>query len=111
MRSLAPSRLAALAALLVLAAPVHAQDARTRPLFAMPTGVGAELGSFPRGAPGTGTGSPIAFGVNLHDFYLGIGYQTPVRYGSVPDASGVIGFGLGDSKSALGFDLSVANRW
>lgn len=85
-----------------------AQDAREKLTINVPASMGREVAEFPRGTPSTSTGSPIAFGANLHDFYIGAGFQTPVRYHSDSDGGAAIGFGLGDSKDAIGVDVSLS---
>ena len=80
---------------------------RSRMTINMPAGLGSEIARFPRGAPGTSTGSPIAFGANFHDLYFGVGYQTPLRYSNDADGGVSVGAGLGNSTTALGLDVTV----
>ncbi|MEI6814074.1 MAG: hypothetical protein WCL36_07820, partial [bacterium] len=57
-----------LLAVIALSTPLQAQSADAlRAKFMLPVpeiGLGTEQGRFPRGAPGTSSGSPIAFGAN-----------------------------------------------
>ena len=93
--------------------PVQAQgiDAlRAKFLLPVPDiGLGTEQGRFPRGAPGTSSGSPIAFGANWNDAFVGFGVQSPVRYSAAGDADGSasVGFGLGNSSNAVGLEVAV----
>lgn len=91
----------------VLTSGAYAQDARDRLKLSIPQGLESEVGHFPRGAPGISSGSPIAFGANWHDAFVGVGYQSPVRYGDAADGGAAIGIGLGNSRDAVGLELVV----
>ncbi len=62
-----------------------------------------------RSAPGTSTGSQIAFGASWGTAYAGIGYQHRTRYLSRMDGAASVGFGLGNAQKLVGLDLSVAS--
>ena len=93
--------------------PVQAQGIDAlRAKFMLPVpdiGLATEQGRFPRGAPGTSSGSPIAFGANWNDAFVGFGVQSPVRYSAAGDADGSasVGFGLGNSSNAVGLEVAV----
>jgi hypothetical protein len=97
----------ALAALLVLAAAstAVAQDIRTRLKLTIPQGLATQAGHFPRGAPGTSTGSPIAFGAQKHDAFVGVGFQQ-VRYSTDTDGGATLGFGIGNAKQ-VGVEVDI----
>ena len=84
-----------------------AQDMRDRLKLTIPEGISSEVAHFPRGAPGTSTGSPIAFGAGFHDFFVGVGLQSPVRYGADADGGATVGFGLGDARDVIGFEVAI----
>lgn len=95
-------------ALAVLASGALAQgDMRDRLKLRIPTGLAAEPGHFPRGAPGTSSGSPIAFGAQLHDAFVGVGYQSPVRYSDDADGGMTLGFGVGNATDNLGLEITI----
>lgn len=91
----------------VLTSGAYAQDARDRLKLSIPQGLESEVGHFPRGAPGISSGSPIAFGANWHDAFIGVGFQSPVRYGDASDGGAAIGIGLGNARDAVGLELVV----
>ena len=98
-------------ALAVLASGALAQgDMRDRLKLRIPTGLAAEPGHFPRGAPGTSSGSPIAFGAQLHDAFVGVGYQSPVRYSDDADGGMTLGFGVGNATDNLGLEIMESLR-
>lgn len=77
-------------------------------------------GGFFRGAPGTNSGSPLAFGPGWGDAFVGGGYQNaqrgiknPVTHAFTPngveDGSISGGFGLGDPKDAVGLEVVVTS--
>lgn len=108
MSSIRRSIAVAVLAVIALSSTAFAQgDMRSRMTINMPAGLGSEIGHFPRGAPGTSTGSPIAFGANFHDLYFGLGYQAPLRYSNDADGGLSLGAGLGNSTTALGLDVTV----
>lgn len=63
---------------------------------------------FFRGAPGTSSGSPSGFGAAWRDAFVGGGYQQ-VRGGGDADGSIAGGFGLGNSKDAIGLEVVIAS--
>lgn len=102
----------AIMALLGMAAASTARaqdDARAKLLIPDATGLGTEVGHFPRGAPGSSTGAPIAFGANWGDVYLGAGLQTPARYSGTQDGAVVAGMGFLDASDIVGLDVSLAS--
>jgi hypothetical protein len=93
-------------------------EQRAKFLIATPDlGSAIAPGGFFRGAPGTNSGTPFAFGPDLGDFYLGGGYQSQTRGGKsgngtlAPngDADGAIaiGFGLGDARRLVGLEVTA----
>src|ERR1035437_2521803 len=84
-------------------------DARSKLLIPEGGGLGTEVGHFPRGAPGTSTGSPIAYGANWGDIYAGVGYQTPIRYSNDSDGSVTLGMGFLNSSDFVGLDVAVTS--
>lgn len=107
MGSLRTSLALAVLAGAAFASPAHSQDIRDRLKLNIPVGITTEIGHFPRGAPGTSSGSPIAFGANLHDFFIGAGFQAPVRYGDDADGGASVGFGLGNARDAVGIEVAI----
>ena len=102
-----------LLAVIALSTPLQAQSADAlRAKFMLPVpeiGLGTEQGRFPRGAPGTSSGSPIAFGANWNDAFVGFGAQSAVRYSAAGDADGSasMGFGLGNSSKSVGLEVAL----
>ena len=107
MRSFRHSLALAAVAGAVLTSSAFAQDMRDRLKLAIPEGISSEVAHFPRGAPGTSTGSPIAFGANWHDFFVGVGLQSPVRFGTSADGGATVGFGLGDARDVIGLEVAI----
>src|ERR1700688_2620045 len=100
----------AIMALLGMAAASTARaqdDARAKLLIPDAAGLGTEVGHFPRGAPGSSTGAPIAFGANWGDVYVGAGFETPTRYSGAQAGAGVIGMGFLDGSDVVGLDVSL----
>jgi hypothetical protein len=68
-----------------------------------------------RGAPGSSSGSPTAYGANWGDGFVGGGYQDRMRYtknkrrGDQIDGSVVVGFGLGNSRDHLGLEAAITS--
>lgn len=91
----------------VLTSGAAAQDARDRLKLSIPQGIESEIGRFPRGAPGISSGSPIAYGANWRDAFVGVGFQMPVRYSDDADGGAALGIGLGNSIDAVGLELVV----
>jgi len=94
---------------------------RQRFLIAMPKPA-AYPGGFAdlfRGAPGTNTGTPIAFGPGMGSFFAGGGYQNTTRavkladgsYGPAGNDDGSVsfGFGLGDANGGVGLTTVVTS--
>jgi hypothetical protein len=92
----------------VLASGAYAQDMRDKLTLPIPEGLNSEVAHFPRGAPGTSSGSPIAFGANLHDVFIGVGLQSPVRYGNAADGGATVGFGLGNAVDYVGLEVDIS---
>ncbi len=87
-----------------------AEDLRAKFRLPVPeVGLATETGRFPRGAPGTSSGSPIAFGANWNDAFIGGGLQAPVRYSANGDADGSVsmGFGLGNASDIAGVEVAI----
>jgi peptidoglycan-associated lipoprotein len=86
------------------------EDLRAKFRLPVPeVGLATETGRFPRGAPGTSSGSPIAFGANWNDAFIGAGIQAPVRYSANGDTDGSasFGFGLGNGSDVAGLEVTV----
>jgi hypothetical protein len=72
-----------------------------------------------RGAPGTNTGTPLAFGPGMGDFFIGGGYQAETRGTKLPngtwtpngqdDGSISAGFGLGDARDGIGLTTVITS--
>ena len=112
------------AALLGAAGPARAQDIEAlRARFLLPVndiGKVVAPGGFWRGAPGTNTGSPLAFGPSWGDAFVGAGYQNSTRGVKNPstlafsdngknDGSVSAGMGFGDAKDAVGLEAVVTS--
>lgn len=82
-------------------------DAREKLKIPEVAGLTSEVGHFPRGAPGTSTGSPIAFGANWGDIYAGFGLQAPIRYSNASDAAATIGMGFANAQEYVGLDVGL----
>ena len=115
---------AALGAATLLSAtrPAAAQDLDAlRAKYLLPINdVGSVVspGGFFRGAPGTNSGSPLAFGPSWGDAFVGAGYQSSTRgvkdpVTSVMSANGTndgsvsAGMGFGDARDAIGLEAVV----
>jgi hypothetical protein len=81
-------------------------DAREK-LLIKDEGIATEVGHFPRGAPGTSTGSPIAFGANWGDVYAGASLQAPIRYSNASDGALTVGMGFADATDIVGIDVGL----
>ncbi|HLA90392.1 MAG TPA: hypothetical protein VJL28_08190 [Gemmatimonadaceae bacterium] len=115
----------ALAAFAGFTASAYAQDIealRRRWMIAVPSAAaaaGVATSGFFRGAPGTNSGTPLAFGPNWGDAFVGGGYQNTTR--GVMLANGTLtangnndgsisaGFGVGNSKDAVGLEVVVTS--
>jgi hypothetical protein len=84
-------------------------DARARLLIPDVAGLSTQVGHFPRGAPGSSTGAPIAFGANWGDVYVGAGLQTPARFSGTQDGALVAGMGFFDASDVVGLDMSLTS--
>jgi hypothetical protein len=68
-----------------------------------------------RSAPGSSSGSPTAYGANWGDGFIGGGYQDRMRYtkgqprSKQVDGSVVAGFGLGNSRDAIGIEAAITS--
>ena len=98
--------LIALAIGLPAAAGAQSREALLLPIPPQPPPQG---GAFGRASPGVSASSPLAFGPNLHDVFVGAGLQASTRYGGSADGSISAGFGLGDSQKALGLEVVVTS--
>ncbi|MBI3568635.1 MAG: hypothetical protein HY084_10610 [Gemmatimonadetes bacterium] len=105
------------------AAPQRASEDSLAPLKPLRRLVAVErppmpFGNFFRGAPGTNSGTPMAFGASWGDVFVGAGYQNATRAvklangswsssggGNNDDGSVSVGFGLGDPKDYLGLEV------
>jgi hypothetical protein len=95
---------------MVLTSSARAQDdARARLLIPEGGGLASEVGHFPRGAPGTSTGSPIAYGANWGDLYGGAGFETPSRYVGGSDGAVTVGLGFLNSSNVVGLDVAITS--
>lgn len=118
-----PAALAA-AALVTLASTVAtAQDAealRRQFTIKVPqTAAAGGLADLFRGAPGTNTGTPLAFGPGMGDFFIGGGYQASTRgykgsngvfsNNGADDGSISAGFGLGDATDGIGLTTVITS--
>jgi hypothetical protein len=82
-------------------------------------GVMIAPGGFFRGAPGTSSGTPFAFGPNWGDVFVGGGYQSQTRglrlaNGTLSengnnDGTVSAGFGLGSSADFVGLEVAVTS--
>jgi hypothetical protein len=81
--------------------------AREKLLIRDDAGMAGEVGHFPRGAPGTSTGSPISFGANWGDVYAGAGLQAPIRYSGASDGTLAVGMGFANAMDVVGIDVSL----
>lgn len=84
----------------------QAQD-RTAYLLPVPEAAEALGLHFGRATPGMTASSPLAFGPQLGDLYVGGNYQLPTRYSDSDDVSLTAGFGLGNSIDAVGLEVAM----
>jgi hypothetical protein len=98
---------AVLGVALASSALAQGDDARERLLIKEDAGIGSEVGHFPRGAPGTSTGSPIAFGANWGDVYAGASLQAPIRYSNASDGALTVGMGFANAADIVGIDVGL----
>jgi hypothetical protein len=92
---------------MTMASPALAQDDARARLLIPELSLTSEVGRFPRGAPGTSTGSPIAYGANWGDVYGGAGFQTPARYSGLSDGSVTVGMGFANAGDIVGLDVGL----
>lgn len=93
---------------MTIASSALAQDDARAKLMITDAGLGSEVGHFPRGAPGTSTGSPIAFGANWGDVYVGAGVQAPIRYSTASDGGATVGMGFANANDYVGLDVGLS---
>ncbi len=84
-----------------------------------PTSTGGGLTDLFRGAPGTNTGTPLAFGAQMGDIFVGGGFQSETRgiklangnftEGGDSDGSVSLGFGLGNSTEAISLTTVITS--
>lgn len=118
-----PAALAAAALVTLASAVATAQDAealRRQFTIKVPqTAAAGGLADLFRGAPGTNTGTPLAFGPGMGDFFIGGGYQASTRgykgsNGVFSDNGGddgsiSAGFGLGDATDGIGLTTVITS--
>jgi len=111
------------AALLSLAGRAGAQSVDSlRKKYMIPEADIATLmgrNAFFRGAPGTSSGTPIAFGADWGDLFVGGGYQSATRTPKLPngqwgaagadDGSISVGGGIGNSHDAVGVGIVMTS--
>jgi hypothetical protein len=99
--------------LVTMASPAGAQRVDSlRRRWALPTGahgVTSLAANASRAAPGNSVSSPSAFGANMGDVFVGAGYQNTERLNNEHDYAAVAGFGLGNSRSALGLEVAFTS--
>ncbi|HVT37486.1 MAG TPA: hypothetical protein VHE78_00430 [Gemmatimonadaceae bacterium] len=77
-------------------------------------------GGFFRGAPGTNSGTPFAFGPGWRDAFIGAGYQNETRGVYNPytgtaspnnqsDGSAAFGFGLGNARHLVALEVAITS--
>jgi hypothetical protein len=76
---------------------------------APPAEAGGGLANLFRGAPGTNTGTPLAFGASMGDFFVGAGYQSETRGFKQPNGTFIPGSGESDGSVSAGFGLGDAS--
>lgn len=106
-------RIAVLAVAIAAAAPLAAQQTaeELHAKFMIPVPQQQiEMASQPffRGAPGTSSGSPMAFGPSWRDAFVGGGIQQTRGHGNT-DGSVSGGFGLGNAHDAIGLEVIVTS--
>lgn len=86
-----------------------AQD-RARLLLPVPTSLGS-LGTAVTGRaqPGVTTSSPLAFGPNFGDLFIGASYQADARYTDLEDGTASIGAGFGNSQGMAGLEVVLTS--
>lgn len=66
-------------------------------------------GTLGRAQPGVSAASPLGFGPNFGDFFIGAGYQARARYTDADDGSASMGAGLGNSTKYVGLEVVVTS--
>jgi hypothetical protein len=66
-------------------------------------------GSIGRAQPGVSASSPLGFGPNFGDFFIGAGYQARARYTQEHDGSASMGAGLGNSTKLVGLEIVITS--
>ena len=66
-----------------------------------------EFGDIYRGSPALTISNPSGFGADNNTGYIGVGYQSRVRYTDNQDDGGIIiGAGFGDARKSVGVEIS-----
>ncbi len=65
-----------------------------------------EFGDIYRGSPALTITNPSGFGADNNTGYIGVGYQSRVRYDDKPDGGIIIGAGFGDGRKSVGVEIS-----
>lgn len=67
------------------------------------------LSTVGRTSPGTSSGSPVGFGANWGDGFVGASYQQRTRFTEVDDGALVAGVGLGNSRDLIGGEVALTS--
>lgn len=59
--------------------------------------------------PGVSASSPLGFGPNFGDAFIGAGYQARARYTDADDGSASFGFGMGNSTKLVGIEVVITS--
>ena len=59
--------------------------------------------------PSASISSPTAFGLDLGEGFIGVGYQERTRFTSLDDAAAAIGVGLGDRQRYVGVEVTATS--
>lgn len=65
-----------------------------------------EFGDIYRGSPALTITNPSGFGADNNTGYIGVGYQSRVRYDDKPDGGIILGAGFGDARKSVGVEIS-----
>jgi hypothetical protein len=84
-----------------------AQD-RSGLLLPMPSNI-VIGGTTGRAQPGVSASSPLGFGPNFGDVFIGAAYQARARYTTLDDGSASFGFGLGNSSKIVGLEVVITS--
>lgn len=99
--------------LLVLSAsggPLCAQSEdslRAKYRLPVPPSAGAPISHLTRSSPGMGASSPLAWGANWRDVFVGVAYQARARHHFNPDGSVAAGFGIGNASRWVGLEVVI----